>query len=127
MRDPGRHERSWLALDLEAIGPEIEHHELFPNRTNVSWFTTLDARQDPRADLRARRGGDLGERTGATGAAVAYVLDGGSAPVTVVLDGGELEVEVGEDLHITPDRLGGARVRRESSPRTSWRSCDATE
>jgi len=31
---------------------------------------------------------------------VAYVLDGGSSPVTVVLDGGELEVAVGEDLQI---------------------------
>ncbi len=38
--------------------------------------------------------------TGATGAAVAHVLSGGGSPVTVVLDGGELEVEVGEDLHI---------------------------
>ena len=38
--------------------------------------------------------------TGATGAAVAHVLDGGDSPVTVVLDGGELEVEVGEDLHV---------------------------
>jgi diaminopimelate epimerase len=28
------------------------------------------------------------------------VLDGGDSPVTVVLDGGELEVEVGEDLHV---------------------------
>ena len=33
-------------------------------------------------------------------AAVAYVLDGGSSPVTVVLDGGELGVEVGDDLQI---------------------------
>ena len=32
---------------------------------------------------------------------MASVLDGGESPVTVVLDGGELEVEVGEDLHIT--------------------------
>ena len=39
--------------------------------------------------------------TGATGAAVAHVLDGGDSPVTVVLDGGELTVEVGEDLHVT--------------------------
>ena len=39
--------------------------------------------------------------TGATGAAVAHVLAGGDSPVTVVLDGGELEVEVGEDLHVT--------------------------
>ena len=38
--------------------------------------------------------------TGATGAAVAHVLRGGDSPVTVVLDGGELEVEVGEDLHV---------------------------
>ena len=38
--------------------------------------------------------------TGATGAAVAYVVDGGPSPVTVVLDGGELEVEVGDDLQI---------------------------
>ena len=38
--------------------------------------------------------------TGATGAAVAYVLDGASSPVTVVLDGGELEVEVDDELEI---------------------------
>jgi diaminopimelate epimerase len=28
------------------------------------------------------------------------VLRGGESPVTVRLDGGELEVEVGEDLHV---------------------------
>ena len=38
--------------------------------------------------------------TGATGAAVAAVLRGVDSPVTVRLDGGELEVEVGEDLHV---------------------------
>ena len=38
--------------------------------------------------------------TGASGAAAAYVIDGGSPPVTVVLDGGELKVELGEDLQI---------------------------
>lgn len=88
------------ALDLPAIGPGIEHHELFPNRTNVSWFTELEP-----GTIRARifeRG--VGETsasgTGATGAAVAYVLAGGDSPVTVALDGGELEVEVGEDFHI---------------------------
>jgi diaminopimelate epimerase len=87
-------------LPLDELGPEIEHHELFPHRTNVSWFTELGPGQ-----LRARifeRG--VGETsasgTGATGAGVAYTLDGGSSPVTVVLDGGELEVEVGEHLDI---------------------------
>ena len=52
--------------------------------------------------------------TGATGAAVAYVLDGGDSPVTVVLDGGELEVEVGAGPAHQPDRLGGAGVPRRA-------------
>ena len=101
------------SLDLQAIGPEIEHHELFPNRTNVSWFAEVDSDAAHTGvgvgvgvgQIRARifeRG--VGETsasgTGATGAAVTYVLDGASSPVTVVLDGGELEVEVGADLEI---------------------------
>jgi diaminopimelate epimerase len=88
-------------LDLAAVGPEIEHSELFPNRTNMSFVRELEP-----GVIRARifeRG--VGETessgTGASGAAVAYVLRGGDSPVTVKLDGGELEVEVGEDLHVT--------------------------
>ena len=38
--------------------------------------------------------------TGATGAAVAAVLRGVDSPVTVRMDGGDLEVAVGEDLHV---------------------------
>jgi diaminopimelate epimerase len=38
--------------------------------------------------------------TGASGAAVAAVLRGLDSPVTVHLDGGDLEVDVGEDLHV---------------------------
>ena len=53
-------------LDLPAIGPEIENHELFPNRTNVSLLPRRDGegQPGPRADLRARGGGDalLGDR-----------------------------------------------------------------
>ena len=92
------------SLDLRAIGPEIEHHELFPNRTNVSWFAELDS--DPahpriRARIFERGVGETSASgTGATGAAVAYVLDGGGSPVTVALDGGELRVEVGDELEI---------------------------
>jgi diaminopimelate epimerase len=87
-------------LDLQAIGPDIEHHELFPNRTNVSWFTEL-APSRIRARIFERGVGETSASgTGASGAAVAYVIDGGRSPVTVVLDGGELEVEVEEDLQI---------------------------
>jgi diaminopimelate epimerase len=45
-------------------------------------------------------GETLSSGTGATGAAVAYVLRGGGPEVTVRLDGGDLHVEVGEDLHV---------------------------
>jgi diaminopimelate epimerase len=93
-------ERELAALDLTAIGPEIEHHELFPNRTNVSWFVTL-APGHIRARIFERGAGETtASGTGATGAALAYVLGGGDSPVTVALDGGELDVDVGEDLHI---------------------------
>jgi diaminopimelate epimerase len=88
------------ALNLPAIGPAIEHHELFPNRTNVSWYTVV-APGRIRARIFERGVGETSASgTGAIGAAVASVLRGGDSPVIVVLDGGELEVEVGEDLHI---------------------------
>jgi diaminopimelate epimerase len=88
------------ALDITRIGPEIERHDLFPNRTNVSWFTPTGPGQI-RARIFERGAGETtASGTGATGAAIAYVLKGGESPVTVVLDGGELEVEVGEDLHV---------------------------
>jgi diaminopimelate epimerase len=88
------------ALDLQAIGPQIEHHELFPNRTNVSWFAELDPGRI-RARIFERGVGETSASgTGASGAAVAYVLGGGSSPVTIVLDGGELEAEVGEGLRL---------------------------
>lgn len=87
-------------LDLPAIGPAIEAAALFPNRTNVSWFAEV-APGVIRARIFERGVGEtMSSGTGATGAAVAYVLRGGDSPVTVRLDGGDLEAEVGEDLHV---------------------------
>jgi diaminopimelate epimerase len=87
-------------LDLAAIGPPIENHELFPNRTNVSWWTALAPGQIRARIFERGVGETAASGTGASGAAVAHVLRGGDSPVTVVLDGGELSVEVGEDLHV---------------------------
>jgi diaminopimelate epimerase len=89
------------ALDLRRYGPEIERHELFPRRTNVSFW-----RRSGDASIRARIfergvGETMSSGTGATGAAVAAVLGGARSPVTVVLDGGELEVAVGDDLEVS--------------------------
>jgi diaminopimelate epimerase len=104
------------ALDLAELGPSIEADPRFPNRTNVSWYAELEG--GPPARIRARIfergvGETLASGTGASGAAVAYVLDGRQrlpgvygeqAQVTVVLDGGELEVEVDAQLRV---RLSG--------------------
>lgn len=96
------------ALDLPAIGPAIEAHELFPNRTNVSWYTQVEP-SAIRARIFERGVGEtLSSGTGATGAAVANRLRGGAANVTVLLEGGELNVAVGEDLHV--DLTGWARA-----------------
>jgi diaminopimelate epimerase len=89
------------ALDLRTLGPAIEHHELFPNRTNVSFFREL-APDAIRARIFERGAGETSASgTGACGAAIAHVLRGGDSPVTVHLDGGELVVDVDESLHFT--------------------------
>jgi diaminopimelate epimerase len=116
-----------LALDLPAIGPAIEGHELFPRRTNVSWYTETEPCRIRARIFERGVGETLSSGTGATGAAVAHVLSqrrsrpaetgdagrqqasggahaGGvrqpSSTVTVALDGGELQVEVGEELQV---------------------------
>jgi diaminopimelate epimerase len=86
-------------LDLSELGPAIEDHELFPNRTNVS-FLAIDG-QKVRARIFERGVGEtLSSGTGASGAAVTAFLRGSASPIVVELEGGELEVEVGEDLAI---------------------------
>jgi diaminopimelate epimerase len=93
--------RDLESLELAAVGPPIERHELFPNRTNVSWY-----REEAPGVIRARIfergvGETLSSGTGASGAALAYHLAGGPAEVLVLLDGGELTVTIGEKLHVT--------------------------
>ena len=87
-------------LDLSTYGAPIERSELFPNRTNVSFWR----RETPSA-VRARIfergvGETLSSGTGASGAAVAAVLRGAESPLTVHLDGGDLVVAVSADLDV---------------------------
>jgi diaminopimelate epimerase len=86
-------------LDLPAIGPGVERHDLFPNRTNVS-FTRV-AGDGVRARIFERGVGEtMSSGTGACGAAVAAVLGGARSPITVTLDGGVLEVGIGDELDV---------------------------
>jgi diaminopimelate epimerase len=87
------------ALDLAAIGPEVESNTLFPNRTNVSFFRVDGDRV--RARIFERGAGEtLSSGTGACGAAVAAHLAGAPNELVVELDGGELRVEIGQGLAV---------------------------
>ena len=113
----GPSRRRWQRSIWPRSGRRSKATQLFPNRTNVSWYTEIgdrdgddgtgrtgraasargsssagSGRRSPRAPApRARRSPTLLERRGPAA---------GGARVTVVLDGGELEVEVGEDLRV---------------------------
>jgi len=86
------------AVDLAGFGPEIEHHPLFPERTNVqvAHLTAPDS-------LRMRvweRGAGITLASGSSSCAVAVAaarrgLTGRS--VTLALDGGEISVDWRED------------------------------
>jgi diaminopimelate epimerase len=89
-------------LDLGEIGPGIEGHELFPNRTNVS-FLAIDGSR-VRARIFERGVGEtLSSGTGAIGAAITAFLRGAESPLVVELEGGELQVEISGDLEVRLD------------------------
>lgn len=84
-------------VDVCGLGPFIEHHPHFPNRTNVEFIRVED---DGSVSMRVWERG-VGETqacgTGATAVGAACVRMGlVSTPVTVHLLGGDLIIEVGE-------------------------------
>ncbi|MCX8032911.1 MAG: diaminopimelate epimerase [Thermoleophilia bacterium] len=82
-------------VDLSAVGPAIEHHEFFPNRTNVE-FVQLEDTTTARVRVWERGAGETQAcGTGATAVAAACVRRGvGESPMTVCLPGGDLLIEV---------------------------------
>ncbi|WP_116090954.1 diaminopimelate epimerase [Sphingomonas crusticola] len=81
-------------VDLERLGPQIEHDPLFPDRVNVN-VATIEAAD--RIRLRVwERGAGLTRAcgTGACATAVAAIRGGKvESPVTVALPGGELLID----------------------------------
>jgi diaminopimelate epimerase len=102
-------------LDLGAIGPGVEGHELFPNRTNVS-FLDIDGSR-VRARIFERGVGEtLSSGTGASGAAVTAFLRGAPSPLVVELEGGELQVQISPDLDVRLDGWAEPVFAGELSP-----------
>jgi diaminopimelate epimerase len=87
-------ETAVVEFPLGRVGPQVEHHELFPNRVNFEIVNILE-RGHVRARVWERGAGEtLACGTGACAIGVACVLAGASDGRTVVsLPGGDLEIE----------------------------------
>ncbi|MEX2201599.1 MAG: diaminopimelate epimerase [Dongiaceae bacterium] len=89
------------AIDIEALGPAIERHPLFPTRTNVEVATVLSSDRIRMRVWERGVGVTLACGSGACATLVAAArrkLTGRHA--TVVVDGGELEIEWLKDGHV---------------------------
>ncbi len=88
-------------IDLEKVGPVLEHDKVFPNRCNIEFATIL-----PDGKIRMRvwergSGITLACGTGACATAVAAtVAQGRGKTNTIIMDGGSLVIEWNENGHI---------------------------
>lgn len=81
------------SLSIEAIGPAIEHHPCFPDRTNVEFVNVLNQEELAMRVWERGSGETLACGTGACAAVVAAVRNGYTREkVTVHLAGGDLTV-----------------------------------
>ncbi|BCR03508.1 diaminopimelate epimerase [Desulfuromonas versatilis] len=86
---------------LAKYGPEIEHHPLFPNRTNVEFVEIVSPGEVRQRTWERGAGETLACGTGASAVAVAGVLTGQTGRKLVNhLRGGILEMEWAEDGHV---------------------------
>ena len=111
------------ALDLPRYGAPIESNtDLFPNRTNVS-FWRRDGDDEITARIFERGVGEtLSSGTGASGAAVAFVLRGGDSPGHRPPGRRRPRGRGRGGPAREPDRLGRARLQRRRWPTNSSRS-----
>jgi diaminopimelate epimerase len=88
--------------DLLRLGPLVENHERFPERTNVQ-LVRVDGPHDATVGVWERGAGEtLSSGTSATAVAAAAVTHGWcESPVTVHLAGGDLEVSIDERTRAT--------------------------
>lgn len=88
-------------IELEKIGPLLEHNEIFPERCNIEFAQLL-----PGGDIRMRvwergSGVTLACGTGACATSVAATLTGRTGRTNrIQMDGGTLQIEWGSDNHI---------------------------
>jgi diaminopimelate epimerase len=84
------------------LGPAIERHPLFPNRTNVQLMRVCDRHRIEIEIWERGAGYTLASGSSSCAAAAAAVRLGRcTSPIVVAMPGGELEIEVGDDWSLT--------------------------
>jgi len=93
---------SWSREDLLLLGPALEHHALFPKRTNVQLVVPTGPKEI--SILIWERGAGETQASGSSSCAAASAavrLGLVQSPVTVKMPGGALNVEVASDFSLT--------------------------
>ena len=82
------------AVEIETIGPLIEHDKIFPDRTNVEFVQRMDAHTIKMRVWERGSGETFACGTGAVASAVASILNGycDAGEITVHLKGGTLQI-----------------------------------
>lgn len=93
---------SWSREDLMALGPELEHHAIFPKRTNVQLAVPTGPKE--LSILIWERGAGETQASGSSSCAAASAavrLGLVASPVAVRMPGGTLTIRVAEDFNLT--------------------------
>jgi diaminopimelate epimerase len=93
---------SWSREDLLTLGPTLENHAFFPNRTNVQLAVPTGSNEI--FILIWERGAGETQASGSSSCAAASAavrLGLVKSPVTVKMPGGTLNIEVGQDFSLT--------------------------
>ena len=93
---------SWSREDLLALGPALEHHEIFPKRTNVQLAIPTGPKE--LFILIWERGAGETQASGSSSCAAASAavrLGLVQSPVTVKMPGGTLNIDVAQDFSLT--------------------------
>ena len=93
---------SWSREDLMVLGPELEHHAIFPKRTNVQLAVPTGPKE--LSILIWERGAGETQASGSSSCAAASAavrLGLVASPVAVRMPGGMLTIHVAEDFNLT--------------------------
>jgi diaminopimelate epimerase len=89
-------------FDWRKLGAELERHPQFPNRTNVSFVTTVDEHTIDVRFWERGAGETMSSGTGSTGAAAMSVARGWvSSPVRVLTPAGPIDLRFDGDIYLT--------------------------